>query len=319
MPAGKLSSITVVVPAYNSEGTLRTLVERLAPVLEHMAEAAEVVLVNDGSRDRTWEAITELASEFKMVRGLNLARNFGQHNALLAGVRAARHEFIVTMDDDLQNPPEELPKLASKIQEGWDVVYGTPERQQHGFLRDTASWLTKTALRSFLGAESARNASAFRLFRAGLRESFAGYAAANVSIDVLLSWGTTRFTHVSVRHDPRENGASNYSLAKLVLHAIDMVIGFSTLPLKIASLLGFAFTILGGLLFAYVLIRWLLSGSAVPGFAFLASSIAVFSGVQLFSLGVLGEYIARIYVRSQGQPSYVVREATSAREGDGAP
>src|SRR5262249_41396236 len=147
--------------------------------------------------------ILRLAERYPEVRGLDLSRNFGQHNALLCGIRAARHEIIVTLDDDLQNPPEEIPHLLHKLAEGHDVVYGTPQRQQHGWWRDHASVLTKLALRHMLGAETARSVSAFRAFRRLLSDAFANFHAPFVSIDVLLSWGTTRFAAVEVRHEPR--------------------------------------------------------------------------------------------------------------------
>src|SRR5206468_13023914 len=140
--------------------------------------------------------------------------------ALLCGIRAARHELIVTMDDDLQHPPEELPRLLARLQEGFDVVYGVPDKQQHGLWRNLASRFTKLALQKSMGAETARKVSAFRALRTSLRDGFADYRGQFVSIDVLLTWSTTRFTAVEVRHDPREIGASNYTYRKLFVHAL---------------------------------------------------------------------------------------------------
>jgi undecaprenyl-phosphate 4-deoxy-4-formamido-L-arabinose transferase len=278
----------------------------LAPV----ASSFEIVLVNDGSRDRSWEAIRRLAAEHPSVHGLNMMRNYGQHNALLAGIRAARGELIVTLDDDLQNPPEEIPKMLGKLAEGFDVVYGKPMQEQHGFWRDLASIMTKLVLRNFMSFEAARNASPFRLFRARVREAFQDFQGSHVAIDVLLGWGTTQFGAVTVRHDPRLAGASNYTLRKLIRHAIDLMTGFSVLPLRLASYMGFAFTIFGMLVLVYVVGRYFISGASVQGFAFLASIIAIFSGAQLFSLGIIGEYLGRIHQRSLGRPSYVLREET---------
>ena len=136
-----------------------------------------------------------------------MSRNYGQHNALLCGIRAARYAVIVTLDDDLQNPPEEIGKLFAVLDDGADVVYGTPTNEQHGFLRNQSSRITKLALQSAMGAETARNVSAFRVFRTRLRDAFATIAARYVSIDVLLTWGTTRFSHVPVRHDPRRSAS----------------------------------------------------------------------------------------------------------------
>jgi undecaprenyl-phosphate 4-deoxy-4-formamido-L-arabinose transferase len=235
-----------------------------------------------------------------------MSRNYGQHNALLCGIRLARHDVVVTLDDDLQNPPEEIPNLLRRLDEHHDVVYGCPQRQQHGVLRDMASSITKLALQSAMGAQTAKHVSAFRAFRTRLRDAFATYRSPYVSIDVLLTWGSTRFTHVTVAHEPRAVGQSNYSLGKLIVHAMNMMTGFSTKPLQLASLVGFVFTLFGLAILAYVLVGYLIHGSAVPGFAFLASIVAIFSGAQLFALGIIGEYLARMHFRSMERPPYVV-------------
>ena len=302
-------SLSVVVPVYNSETILRALVSRLQPVLARAASRHELILVDDGSRDRSWRAIQDLAREHGWIRGIGLMRNYGQHNALLCGIRAARHEVIVTMDDDLQHPPEEIPRLLAALGEDCEVVYGAPEREQHGWLRDLASQLTKLALQKSMGAETARKVSAFRAFRTGLREAFAGYRSQFVSIDVLLTWGTTWFKAVPVRHDPRAVGVSNYTYRKLLTHAMNMVTGFTVLPLQIASVTGFVFTLLGIVLLALVGINYLLRPSP-PGFTFIASVIAIFSGAQLFAIGIIGEYLARMHFRMMDRPTYSERART---------
>jgi len=301
------AALSVVVPVYNSEASLGELVARLGPVLAGTGAAFELILVDDGSRDGSGRVIEELASRHGWVRGIHLMRNFGQHNALLCGIRAARHDVIVTMDDDLQNPPEEIPKLLEKLREGFDVVYGTPETKQHGLFRKLASRITRVALQSSMGAETARHASTFRAFRAGLRDAFASYRGPFVSIDVLLTWGTDRFAAIQVDHRPRHAGRSNYTLRKLAVHALDMMTGFSTLPLQIASLTGFVFTLFGIAVLAYVLVRYVAEGGSVPGFPFLASVIAIFAGAQLFALGIIGEYLARMHFRMMEKPTYVSR------------
>lgn len=303
-------SISVVVPVYNSEASLALLVQRLVPVLEAEAPAFEILLVNDGSSDRSWDVVCDLAKTELRVRGINLMRNYGQHNALLAGIRSAKHDVIITMDDDLQNPPEEIPKLLAAIADGHDVVYGAPEREQHGLIRDLASTVTKYVLQNAMGAATARKVSAFRAFRRDLREAFADYRSPFVSIDVLLTWGTTRFTAVIVRHEPRTLGASNYTLIKLITHTMNMATGFSVFPLQVASVVGFSSTLFGIGVLIYVVGRYLIQGAAVPGFAFLASSIAIFSGAQLFAIGIIGEYLARMHFRLMARPTFVVRSST---------
>ena len=300
--------ISVVVPVYNSEQTLRPLVVQIAELFRLRKTEFEIVLVNDGSRDASWQQVVDLAKEFPHVRGFNLMRNFGQHNALLCGIRSARVDTIVTIDDDLQHPPEEIAKLLDKLNEGFDVVYGAPQAAPHGILRNLASKMTKFALQAAMGAETARRVSAFRAFRTRLRNAFAAFAGSYVSIDVLLTWGTTRFTHVVVRHEPRTIGVSNYSVRKLITHAFNMITGFSTVPLQAASLLGFALTGFGILLMIFVITMYFVDRSAPAGFPFLASMIAIFSGAQLFSLGMIGEYLARVHFRLLDKPSYVASE-----------
>jgi glycosyltransferase involved in cell wall biosynthesis len=221
------SGISVIVPVYRSETLLPELIQRLGNVLGALSPNYELILVNDCSPDRSWEVICQLQQERAWIRGINLMRNYGQHNALLCGIRAARYDVIVTMDDDLQHPPEEIPKLLEKLAGGYDVVYGTPEQEQHGLGRDFASWMTKLALQNVMGAEIARKVSAFRVFRAQVAKAFAHYEGSFVSIDVLLTWGTNRFASAAVIHRPREQGTSGYTFRKLMTHAMNMMTGFS--------------------------------------------------------------------------------------------
>jgi undecaprenyl-phosphate 4-deoxy-4-formamido-L-arabinose transferase len=311
------SSISVVVPVFNSEGTLKTLIDRLDAVLKKMADDFEVILVNDGSQDHSWEIVRELVDKYDWVHGINLMRNYGQHNALLAGIRQANYEIVITLDDDLQNPPEEIPKLLAKLNKGFDVVFGKPNKEQHGLLRNLASQVTKLVLKRAMGADVARNVSAFRVFRTSLRDAFDDYRGPYVSIDVLLTWGTTRFAAIPVRHDPRQIGLSTYTLSKLITHAFNMMTGFSIVPLQIASLTGFLVTLFGLGVLAYVLGRYVLQGASVPGFSFLASIITIFSGAQLFTLGIIGEYLARMHFRMMNRPAYVVRDLIDGGEGQG--
>ncbi len=307
-------SVSVIIPVYRSQATLAQLVHRLEPVLDEVAARYEIILVNDGSPDNSWAAILNLAREYTYVHGINLMRNYGQHNALLSGIRAARYETIITMDDDLQHPPEEIPVLLNQLAEGYDVVYGTPSQEHHGVWRDLASQVTKLALQSVMGSETARSVSAFRAFRTQVRDAFTDYHGPFVSLDVLLTWGTTRFAAVLVHHEPRRVGESNYTLRMLITHALNMTTGFSTLPLQFASMMGFVLTLFGMVILAYVIGRYLLLGDVVPGFPFLASIIAIFSGAQMLALGIIGEYIARMHFRSMERPTYTIRSTTQGND-----
>lgn len=302
--------LSVVIPVYRAAESLPELHRRLVVVLEDLPGGFEMVFVEDCGGDHSWEVIKTLAVADRRVQGFHMSRNYSQHNALLCGIRAARGKIIITMDDDLQHPPEELPKLLEKLAEGYDVVYGTPQQEQHGFLRDLASRITKLALQSAMGAETARKVSALRIFRTELRKAFESYRSPSVNIDVLLTWATIRFAAIPIQHEPRKYGESGYTIRKLLTHAINMMTGFSTLPLQMASVMGFIFAFFGFMVLAYVLIRYIALGGSVPGFPFLASLIAIFSGVQLFALGVIGEYLARMHFRTMERPPYSIREYT---------
>jgi undecaprenyl-phosphate 4-deoxy-4-formamido-L-arabinose transferase len=308
------TKISIVVPVYNSQNTLANLVERLIQVLPAFCSEYEIILVNDGSKDQSWEMIEELSQNFNFIHGLNLMRNYGQHNALLCGLRAARYDIVVTLDDDLQNPPEEIGKLIQELENGFDVVYGTPTKQAQSLWRNFASLITRLALQSTMGVKHARNVSAFRALRTQLRSAFDGYRSPYVILDVLLTWGTSKFSSVTVEHNRRKIGKSNYNLRKLIMHAVNMITGFTVLPLQFASFLGFAFALFGMIVLIYVIGRYLIQGGSVPGFPFLASIIAIFSGVQLFALGIMGEYLARMHYRLMERPPYIIRDETQSTQ-----
>ena len=211
------------------------------------------------------------------------------------------------MDDDLQHPVTEISTLLAELGDN-DVVYGAPLKEQHGLLRNLATRLTKIALAEAMGPETARSVSAFRVFRTRLRDGFANYRSPFVSIDVLLTWTTSAFAAVRVKHNPRTEGVSGYTLRKLIQHAVNLMTGFTTLPLQLASLVGFAFVLFGLIILGVVLLNYLIRGGVVPGFASVASLIVIFSGAQLFALGVIGEYLARMHFRSMDRPAYFVAE-----------
>jgi glycosyltransferase involved in cell wall biosynthesis len=302
-------SISVVVPVYNSQESLLELYRRLVKVLTPLtSDDYEIVFVDDGSIDESWSTLLEIKNRDHRVLCLRFRRNSGQHNALLAGIRAATKQLVVTIDDDLQNPPEEIPNMLSELEQDFDVVYGHPPKQKHGVLRNAASTITKIALQGPIGAQNARHVSAFRIFKTNLRDSFSGFENPFVSIDVLLTWGTQRFSHVEVRQDERKFSESGYTISKLFRHALNMITGFTTLPLQLASFLGFSFSAIGFVSLLYTTVRWALNQSSVPGFTFLASTLTMFAGVQLLCLGIIGEYLARLHVGGMGRRAYTVSE-----------
>jgi len=306
------TGISVIVPVYNSEATLNELHKHLVTALGKITADFEIIGVDDGSRDGSWSVLEQIAATDNRVTGLQLSKNFGQHNALLCGIRRARYDTIVTIDDDLQNPPEEIAKLIGRLDDNTDVVYGISPKPHHSLFRNLSSQITKIILQNAMDAQTARNISAFRAFRREICENFKDYRGSYINIDVLLTWGTTRFGNVVVKHDERKAGRSNYTLGKLIVHSVNMFTGFSTIPLQVASIIGFIFTLFGIGALIYVVGKWIVLGSVVPGFAFLASVVIIFSGAQLFALGIIGEYLARIHFRTMDKPIYNIRTTTIA-------
>jgi len=271
---------------------------------------SEIIVVDDGNLDSTWNVIGELARQNRRVRGFRLGRNSGQHAALLAGVRQAKNPVIVTLDDDLQNPPEEVPNLLQALTEDVDVVYGLPTRAKQSTWRNISSVGSKALMRYTLGFLRATDISAFRVFRTKLRDSFDRDLGPGVSLDALLNWATTRFASVEVRHDARAQGESNYNFRKLLRFMLDTATGYSTVPLRFATSLGLVTVTLSLGILGWVLWRPLFTGESVPGFPFLAATIAIFSGVQLIVLGVLGQYIGRMHFRVMNKPTYTIADRT---------
>jgi glycosyltransferase involved in cell wall biosynthesis len=301
--------LSITIPVYNEEQNIPILYERLVAELERLGRPFEIILVNDGSADGSEAALEALCRRDSRVKGVNFRRNFGQTAAMMAGINYASGDIIIPMDGDLQNDPADIARLLAKLEEGYDVVYGAPELMRHSLFRNLLSRATKLALARAMGVSSIVDINAFRVLRTDVRRAFEGFRSPNPMIDVLLSWGTVRFASVSVPHEVRRHGRSNYTIGMLFNQAMLLLTGFSTGPLRAASILGFGFTLFGIAVFVYVIAVYFLVGS-VPGFPFLAAIIALFSGAQMFALGIMGEYLARMFNRTMERPGYVVgREA----------
>ncbi|WP_061962866.1 glycosyltransferase [Demequina aurantiaca] len=300
--------ISVVIPCYRSENSLRELVRRLLERLPEIAENYEIILVVDNSPDATYAVAHDLETEQPgLVRAVLLRRNYGQHNALFAGLMRSRYGVTVTLDDDLQHRPEEIHKLVAPLDNPLvDLVYGVPENEEHGFFRSMASRTVKAGLAA-AQVPSAKDVSAFRAFRTDLREGFAHVADQLGNLDVLLSWTTSSIRKVEVEMDERPEGRSGYTLRSLVRHAMNMVTGYGTMPLKLVAWLGAVVSLVGFIMLFTIMIRYFFGAIEVAGFTTLASMIALFSGAMMLSLGILGEYLGRLHFRSMQRPTFLVR------------
>lgn len=304
-----MTAVSIVIPVFNSTHSLPLVVDECHRVMSELDFDYEILLVDDGSGARTWETINNLVESNSKVAGLRLGRNFGQHSALLAGIRAATFDFTITIDDDMQNPPDQIPLLLGPLLESEaDVVYGVPvETAQSGWRRVSGKWM-RGALSKILGVSEAADLSSFRAFRTSLRDGFNVNLGPGVSLDALLTWTTDKFTSVEVVHLERQHGSSNYSLRKLIRFAIDNITGYTTVPLRAVSALGFATALFGFILMTFFVLLPFFMGLTIQGFPFIASIIILFSGIQLITLGVVGEYLSRMHFRVMNKPEYFVVE-----------
>ena len=299
--------ISVVIPVYNSAKTLLQLVERLMAVLEEKGPCFEIILVDDGSKDGSWGILSELQARYPShLVAIQLMRNYGQHNALMCGFRQAQGKFIITMDDDLQNPPEEIPKLVAAIQQsGCDLVYGVYADKKHARWRNLGSVLTQRFYNMVF--KSAIEPTSFRIIRDKLLGSILPYNKNFTYIDGLLAWNTQRIEATLVEHHPRSSGRSGYQLSPLLALAFNLFTNFSILPLQLVSAWGSLVAFFGLLFGVYYLGQSLLSNIAVPGYASTIVAILILGGTQLLALGIIGEYLGRVHLNVNRKPQYVER------------
>jgi glycosyltransferase involved in cell wall biosynthesis len=304
-------AISVVVPVYNGALMVEPLCSRLLPVCRKFGRF-EIVFVDDGSPDNSSEAVRRLQQEVAEVCLVELSRNFGQHNATLAGLAQARGQVVVTLDQDLQHPPEEIDRLVAKLEEGFDVVYGLPEVRPHNALRNLSSDFSKWIASRILKTSLNGNFSSFRVMRLWVVKEVSKFNSAYSYLDGFISWTTANVGGVIVPN-PKSDFESRYTYFRLVNHGLNLVVNFSIRPLQFASLVG-VFSALFGLVAAiFVIINKLFFDVPVQGWASLMVVLLVVGGVQIAFLGLLGEYIGRILMNSNQAPNYVVRNLQRGR------
>jgi glycosyltransferase involved in cell wall biosynthesis len=304
--------LSVVIPCYNEEEGLHELLRRLTPVCEkQFPDDYEIVLINDGSRDRTWPIIAEFADTYPHVVGINLARNYGHQLALSAGLQKCRGDLILILDADLQDPPELLPQMMAKIAEGHDVVYGqrVSRAGETVFKRGTAD-LFYRSLSGLTDVAIPRNTGDFRLMTRRVLDQLNAMPERYRFIRGLVSWIGFSQVALPYEREPRFAGETHYPLRKMIAFAIDAVTGFSILPLRIASHLGMVFGICGLAMLSYVGYSYFVSGT-VQGWTSLFALVLVTGSVQMMILGVFGEYIGRMYMEAKQRPLYVIQEIRS--------
>ena len=297
--------VSVVIPVYNSSKSLEELLQRTTAALTDTPH--EIIMVNDGSKDDSWETITRLKAHYgdKLV-GVNLSRNFGQHNALVCGFSLASGELIVTMDDDLQHPPEEIEKLIAKYNETQaDVVYGIPENKQHSGMRNAGSYFVR---KSSHYLENKVEGSSFRLIRATVAKKIdTHHHNTMLFIDEILSWYTSNYANVTVRHDARKHGQSTYSYQTLFRLYLDIVVNHSAVPLQIMTWLGLIGSLVTFGIGTLFIIRKFIYDVPI-GFTALIVAILFTGSILMMCMGIIGRYLYKLYQLQNRKPGYVVRE-----------
>ncbi len=308
----RICSLSIVIPVYNSGDTIASLVEQLANL--PIEGGHELILVNDGSKDNTAEVCEALVPNATFpVRFINLSRNFGEHNAVMAGLRYARGEYVITMDDDLQNPPSEVVKLFKYAREQKkDVIYTYYKQKQHSAWRNFGSWLTNQVADILLDKPKNLYLCSFRCMNSFLVLQICQYEGPFPYVDGLILQVTQSIGQLEVAHSPRQQGQSSYNLRKLVRLWLNMFLNFSVIPLRLSTAVGFLFSAVGFLGTLYVVVDHFIEGAPL-GWSSLMFTLLLFSGVQLLILGIAGEYIGRLYLTSNKRPQFVVRNIVTPK------
>src|SRR5665648_89634 len=301
--------ISVVIPVFNEEDNLQELGERLVRTLTAMGRPYEIIFVDDGSTDRSWELLADLNRQYPQnIRALQFHRNFGQHQAIFAGFQAARGQVMVTLDADLQNPPEEIPRLVAKLDEGYDTVGGWRENRRDSIFRRLPSQLVNYVMSRVTGVQLQDYGCMLRAYRRSVVDSINQCHESSSFIPALANLFAHRVAEIPVGHAERERGKSKYGIIKLLRLNFDLMTGFSNLPIHLVGFMGVTIAFLG-LFFGFTLIiRRIFVGPEVEGVFTLFAILFVFVGLNTLGLALIGEYVGRIYREVRGRPRFVIRQ-----------
>ena len=302
-------TLSIVVPVYRGKESLEELCGRIRTACQAHAISFELIFVEDCGGDKSWDLIERLAATYSDVRGIRFSRNFGQHAATLCGISRAMGEWVVTIDDDLEQPPEWIPTLLAKGQEGFDLVYGVFPNRSHSWWRNATSEVARRVFQTAIPSLNYEYTS-FRLVRGSIARALANFDSPFPFVDGYLSWLTNRYAKVDVPHLGRAHGSSNYTVGKLVVHTVNILITFSDLPLRVASWLGMISSLLGFGWMTSIVVARLIGNITSSGYTSLMAGIVFFGGLQLLMLGVVGQYIGRINFKSSRKPLFLVAADT---------
>ena len=303
-----MKKVSFVIPCYRSEKTLTGVVEEIKAAMEKLsAYTYEIILVNDSSPDNTWQTICTLCRENSFIRGIDFARNFGQHAALMAGLRCAEGDYVVCLDDDGQTPADEVDKLLEKLEEGYDAVYAQYGQKQHSLFRNLGSKVNELMTRVMLEKPAELYISSYFAVQRFVVDDMIRYENSYPYVIGLVLRTTKEITNVMVQHREREEGRSGYTLKKLLALWFNGFTAFSVKPLRIATVIGTVSAFLGFLYGIYTIVKKLINPDVPLGFSSTMAAIVFFGGMIMVMLGLIGEYIGRIYISMNNSPQYVIR------------
>jgi undecaprenyl-phosphate 4-deoxy-4-formamido-L-arabinose transferase len=305
----RIELLSIVIPVFNEEQNLPPLLSRCRAVVEELGIPAEIILVDDGSSDASADLIRAAAADGLFV-GVILNRNYGQHAAVMAGFSRARGDLIVTLDADLQNPPEEIPKLVRAAEEGYDVVGSVRQMRQDSLFRRLASRLVNRVVRRVTGVDMTDYGCMLRAYRRPIVDTMLRCNERSTFIPMLANSFARHTTEIPVRHDERAAGASKYNLFKLINLQFDLLTAMTTAPLRLLTLIGLLIAAAGGLFAVLLLVLRLMYGAAwgVDGVFPLFAVLFIFVGAQFVGIGLVGEYIGRIYYDVRARPRFIIEE-----------
>jgi len=304
--------LSIIIPVYNSEKSIRKLVLELNNTLKDID--FEVILVNDGSKDQSEKICEGLAEEFKQVTFISLRRNFGEHNAVMCGLNFSSGLYSVIIDDDFQNPPEEIIKLLDEIRKGYDVVYSKYKVKKHGFFRNLGSKFTDFVANQLLEKPRHLYLSSFKIIHRDVVQEVIKYKGPFPYIDGLVLRATDHITSIYVDHSDRVEGRSNYNLKKLVLLYLNMFVNFSIMPLRIFTITGVIIFIIGVILSIFLIVRRLLNPEFPAGWTSVALVVVTFSAFQIIFLGLIGEYLGKQYLDQNNTPQWTIKQVSKKKE-----
>lgn len=300
--------ISIIIPVYKSSSVIGKTLKAVIAVLKEMKVSYEVLLINDGSPDNSWIVIEQLAKENKHVTSINLFKNYGQHTAVLCGINRAKGNYLITMDDDMQNPPGEIPKLYGKILEGYDLVFAKFHQKKHSLFRRMGSKLVNYFNREIFNKPDDITLTNFRIFSQNVAQLLGEYKTNYPYIPGLLLMHASKIANVYTEHHSREDGKSNYSLLKIIALLSRLLINYSSYPLKMLSIFGFIISLLSFFIGAFYLFKSIFIGSSVPGWTSTILLISFFNGILILLLGTMSIYISRTLSELSEKRAYMIKE-----------